>query len=411
MGKEGKGHGHSHSHGHGHDHHEHEGTDMKVVAFIGIAIITLFYVLGELGIAVYINSLVLLSDGFHNLSDVVSLYIAFWANRASKRESSSEMSYGWARTEILGGLTNGCFLLSLCLYVVLESIPKFIRPEPIQGGLMFMITAGIGLAINFTGTIVFWATGQSHGHSHSHGHGHGHGHGHKDKKKKEDHAPLIESVDISNDSQVFETSEKKHKKAKKEKKKRRDENVHAVFLHFLGDAISSCLVLGAGALIHFFDGEWTMYIDPVSSLLVVGIILWTTVPLVKRCSLILLQRSPRDIDVENVKTSILNIVGVVNVHDMHMWQLIDGMTITSVHIAVEEGADFTNIVKEVRKLLHDYGIHSSSIQPEFVPRTTNKPADYCEENCVQECDEDWCCKKSADKKKKMDKEYSIKTHV
>ena len=80
---------------------------------------------------------------------------------------------------------------------------------------MFMITAGIGLAINFTGTIVFWgirnsnhylhslATGQSHGHSHSHGHGHGHGHGHKDKKKKEDHAPLIESVDISNDSQVF----------------------------------------------------------------------------------------------------------------------------------------------------------------------------------------------------------------
>lgn len=54
---------------------------MKVVAFIGIAIITLFYVLGELGIAVYINSLVLLSDGFHNLSDVVSLYIAFWANR------------------------------------------------------------------------------------------------------------------------------------------------------------------------------------------------------------------------------------------------------------------------------------------------------------------------------------------
>jgi hypothetical protein len=58
------------------------------------------------------------------------------------------------------------------------------------------------------------------------------------------------------------------------------------------------------------------------------------------------------------------------VHDFHMWQLIDGMTITSVHIAVEEGADFTNIVREVRKLLHDYGIHSSSIQPEFVPRTT-----------------------------------------
>jgi Co/Zn/Cd efflux system component len=84
-------------------------------------------------------------------------------------------------------------------------------------------------------------------------------------------------------------------------------NVHAVFLHFLGDAISSCLVLGAGALIHYFDGPWTMYIDPASSLLVCGIILWTTLPLVLRCSMILLQRSPHDIDVENVKTSILNV--------------------------------------------------------------------------------------------------------
>lgn len=96
---------------------------------------------------------------FHNLSDVVSLYIAFWcaslfwrdlplafkfivfmifvplltcrAVQASKRESSDQMSYGWVRSEILGGLTNGCFLLSLCLYVALESIPRFIEPPGI----------------------------------------------------------------------------------------------------------------------------------------------------------------------------------------------------------------------------------------------------------------------------------------
>jgi len=88
---------------------------------------------------------------FHNLSDVVSLYIAFWyrdtgqavsclcvalisvllyhrAVQAAKRESNDKMSYGWVRSEILGGLTNGCFLLSLCLYVALESIPRFIDP-------------------------------------------------------------------------------------------------------------------------------------------------------------------------------------------------------------------------------------------------------------------------------------------
>jgi len=159
--------------------------DSKLIAFASIGVLTFIYVLGELAAAIYLESLVLLSDGFHNLSDVVSLYIAYWAQQAAKRDTSHDMSYGWARTEILGGLTNGCFLLSLCFYVVLECIPKFIRPNPIESGVIFMVTAAVGLAVNTIGTIVFCITGQSHGHSHSHGHGgHGHGHDHKEKKKE-----------------------------------------------------------------------------------------------------------------------------------------------------------------------------------------------------------------------------------
>jgi Co/Zn/Cd efflux system component len=75
--------------------------------------------------------------------------------QAPKKEQSDKMSYGWARSETLGGLTNGCFLLSLCLYVALQSIPKFIKPERIESGWPFIIVAGVGLFLNTVGTIVF----------------------------------------------------------------------------------------------------------------------------------------------------------------------------------------------------------------------------------------------------------------
>jgi len=130
--------------------------DAKLGAFMFIGILTFFYVIAEIGVAIYLNSLVLLSDGFHNLSDVISLYIAYWARQATKRDSSDDMSYGWARAEILGGLTNGCFLLSLVLYVMLESINKFIKPTAIESGILFIIISGSGLAINTIGTIVFF---------------------------------------------------------------------------------------------------------------------------------------------------------------------------------------------------------------------------------------------------------------
>jgi len=167
--------------------------------------------LGELTVAIYLESLVLLSDGFHNLSDVVSLYIAYWAQQAAKRDTSHDMSYGWVRTEILGGLTNGCFLLSLCFYVVLEAIPKFIKPHPIESGFMFMITAGVGLAVNIIGTVVFCITGQAHGHSHSHGHGHDHKEK-KDTKEDNSHKHGHAAIQVDSFDGIDVKKEKKEKK-------------------------------------------------------------------------------------------------------------------------------------------------------------------------------------------------------
>jgi len=344
------------------------------------------YCIAELAAAIYVGSLTLLSDGFHNLSDVLSLGIAYWAQKVSGRNSDDSMSYGWARSEILGGLTNGCFLISLCLYVGLEAIPRFINPPPIEAGMIFIIIAACGLGVNTFGTLLFAGVGLEHshgGHSHSHG-DHDHGHGKKQSRSSDD------------ESQNLLVEEPVKKKAK-----RRDWNMIAVFLHYLGDAVSSLFVLSTGLIIHFVpDKAWVHYIDPASSLLIVAIILATTIPLVKRCSMILLQSVPSTIEMETLRSDILKLRGVLQLHDFHVWQLVDGMIICSVHLICEEGTDYTTIVSAVKQILHSQGIHSSAIQPEFVQR--NLAADeidgksFCPENCVKECDEDWCCKKTAE---------------
>jgi len=385
-----------------------EPWDVKQVAFVFVGVITLFYVIGELGVAITKDSLVLLSDGFHNLSDVFALYIAYWARKASKWNMSQKMSYGWARSETLGALTNGMFLLSLCLYVMLQTIPRFISPEPVEGSLSFIIVAAAGLAINTLGTGIFALTGQGHSHSHGGGHGHDHGHSHSSGKDSHSHSEKKEKKEKKEKhghghehEHGHAHSEKKQKKEKhshshdeKPKKEKMDANTHAVFLHYLGDAISSLMVLAAGLLMHFFsDANWVKYIDPITSLLVVALILWTTIPLVKSCSLILLQSTPTHVDPSEVRGQILNVPGIIGLHDFHVWQLVDGLVICSVHVSVEQGADFINVVGGVKNIFHRYGIHSSAIQPEFIIRDEEgRYSEFCVQNCVEDCKEDWCCK-------------------
>jgi len=164
----------------------------------------------------------------------------------------------------------------------------------------------------------------------------------------------------------------------------------------LVNMFSSLLILGTGFLLQFFSGSWTDYIDPAASVLIVGLILWTTIPLVKKCSKILLQSTPADMEIDSLRDTILEIAGVESLHELHVWQLTDGMIVSSAHIAVEEGVEWPVIVRHIRGILHENGIHSSTIQPEFVPKN-KKLSDFCEEHCVKNCEEDWCCKKKTDR--------------
>jgi len=352
------------------------------------------------------------------------LYIAFWAAQAAKRDVSDTMSYGWVRSEILGGLTNGCFLLSLCLYVVLEAIPRFIDPPELDAGWPFIAVAGAGLAVNTIGTLAFAATGISHGHSHGGGGDHGHSHGghgghggHGKKKKKKGHGHSHGGHDEHEeheehahgdelDSLIHKSEKKKsdhgHSHGGHGKKKKGgfriklDLNMWGVFIHYLGDMISSAVVLVTGILLHFVGGDWTLYVDPVASLLIVALIMWTTIPLVKECSMILLQSTPSSVALDTIRDELYELQGVESVHDLHVWQLAEGKVVASVHISVEEGMDFIPCLKEVKGVFHQHGIHSITVQPEFVPKD-HPVLEFCEENCVQDCEEDWCCKKTADR--------------
>jgi cation diffusion facilitator family transporter len=158
---------HGHAHGGGKNHQE-EDDWKKIVSFWSIGLLTAAYCIVEVAAGVYLSSLTLLSDAFHNLSDVASLYIAYWALKAARRDSGDEMTYGWARTELIGGLINGCALLSLCIYIVLEAIPRYISAASDDGSncsdpshlsvsndKMFVYVAAGGLAVNTIGTIMF----------------------------------------------------------------------------------------------------------------------------------------------------------------------------------------------------------------------------------------------------------------
>jgi zinc transporter 1 len=421
-------------------------------------------------VGVWFHILVLVSDGFHNLSDVVALAIGLWASKKSRSAKSMQYSYGFARTELLGALVNGCFLLSLAFYVFLEAIPKFILPAypPDKISFLFIIGASVGLGLNAMGALVFFVTGKGHSHAgHSHEHGGGGG-GHAPQKTVEEkRKKTLKEVPLSGSGKWAEVepllSPEKSPAVSSEQEMHShthddgpshshahdhhaadgaggmeelkhdhhadhadeghshshgsdgndghshagehhaDANLYAIFLHFLGDALSSVFVLATALLWYFFPcagkgcvNWWIVYIDPATSLIVVGIILWTTVPLVKNVLSILLQKVPKGVDSDVITAQLRKVNGVVSVHDLHIWELVGGLNLASVHLdCVGDGSDFNETLQNVRKVFHRNKIHSVTVQPEFVG-DDHPGRSHCETMCVSECIETWCCEPELD---------------
>lgn len=373
--------------------------EIRIIALL--AIDTVFFLL-EVIIGYAVHSLALIADSFHMLNDIFSLIVALWAVRVStQKDADAKYTYGWKRAEILGALINAVFLLALCFSILIEAIQRLITPSIITNPKLILYVGTSGLISNIVGLFLF----HEHGHSHGGGSDHGHSHGldsdeensvgavlpenivanyderssllkkkkstvysHEPAKQNDYHATLNDDhVESSDSHEGHSHSHGDHSHSKAPQKKTKSMNMHGVFLHVLGDALGNIGVILTAIFIWKTDYSWKYYSDPLISLVITAIIFSSALPLCRRASRILLQATPSTISADSVQDDILKVEGVVSVHDFHIWNLTEDIFIASLHVEVGASPEtFLVIASSIRAALHNYGIHSATVQPEFI---------------------------------------------
>ncbi len=227
-------------------------------------------------------------------------------------------------------------------------------------------------------------------------------------------------------------------------------NMRGVFLHVLGDALGSVIVVVNAIIFNFvwkpciagemcvnpcinshttdhqhvnhtlvdllegptmsatkFAGPcWVLYLDPTLCIIMVGILLYTTFPLLKESALILLQTVPKQINMHRLNERLLCLDGVLAIHELHIWQLAGSRIIATAHIKCQDPTSYMEVAKRIKESFHDEGIHATTIQPEFVTFNSESRDSLCELSCRTQCAPKLCCgsadKQNTDKKASSD---------
>ncbi|KAL8850473.1 MAG: hypothetical protein Q9221_004615 [Calogaya cf. arnoldii] len=188
-------------------------------------------------------------------------------------------------------------------------------------------------------------------------------------------------LDGSPKSKSYDHADHKHSQPQQESKaghSHGDLNMRGVFLHVMGDALGNIGVIGSALIIWLTSWSWRYYADPAISLVITVIILGSAIPLCRAASRILLQAVPPGINVDDIQADIQDLPGVISCHHLHIWQLSDTKKIASLHVQIEfdfkgEGsARYMQLARAIRRCLHAYSIHSSTIQPEFCLDSTHR---------------------------------------
>ena len=301
-------HADQHIDGDSHDHHDHSHGAGHVHApadfgkAFAIGVALNTALVAAEGIYGYLgNSTALMADAGHNLSDVLGLIVAWSASVAAKRAPSGRFTYGFRRTSILAALANAIFLLVATGAIGLESIQRLWSPEPVAG-ITVMVVAAIGILINGATALLF-ASGR-----------------------------------------------------------KGDINIRGAFLHMAADAAVSAGVVVAVALILLTGWLW---LDPVTSLLICAVILWSTWGLLRASVSLSLDAAPRGTDVEEVRQFLLSRPGVATVHDLHVWPISTTETAMTCHIVMPDGHPGDEFLLEsAHTLRHSFRIGHSTLQIE-----------------------------------------------
>ncbi|KAL0230838.1 hypothetical protein PCE1_003215 [Barthelona sp. PCE] len=355
----------------GHDHdHKHSKSPEKgsSVAYITMVYLTGLFFVVELLAGYIFSSLALISDAMHMLLDFSALILALSFKKISLRPRSSSNTYGFQRGEVIGGLCNGVVMLTLSFFITLESFEKILGGDEhgTEVGIPLMTVATIGLFINIIGIKLFHGEihqdcDHSHGgHSHSHGHGEKCNHDHGNSEKNKD------DVDL---------------------------NAMGALLHIIGDLLGSIAVLISGAIIYWTDWKYKHLADPIASLMIAIFMVFSATPMVKKAIAILLQSTPTSIDSKKIKEKLMEIPDIVGVHDLHIWSLVRSTIVCSAHVTVVDSADWNSVATVAKRMLHDVGVHSTTLQPEFVQLQEGVTLNFddCSFRCCEKAKA--CCQK------------------
>uniref|UniRef100_A0A7N0SVY0 Metal tolerance protein 1-like n=1 Tax=Kalanchoe fedtschenkoi TaxID=63787 RepID=A0A7N0SVY0_KALFE len=315
------------------------------------------------------NSLAILTDAAHLLSDVAAFAISLFSLWASGWEATPRQSYGFFRIEILGALVSIQLIWLLTGILVFEAIQRLIHDTgEVKGLLMFAVSA-IGLLVNIIMALVL---GHNHGHGHDHGHG-DHGHGHEDHHEgthshgistvAHHHGSHSKACEHSHGGEHHENdlSDPLVKKPKAEKQQ--NINVQGAYLHVLGDFFQSIGVMIGGAII-WFKPEWKI-VDLICTLLFSLIVLATTIRMLRNILEVLMESTPREIDATRLEKGLCEMEEVVAVHELHIWAITVGKVLLACHVNIKPDADADMVLDKVIEYIRkEYNISHVTIQIE-----------------------------------------------
>ncbi|XP_065860029.1 metal tolerance protein 1 isoform X2 [Euphorbia lathyris] len=328
------------------------------------------------------NSLSILTDAAHLLSDVAAFAISLFSLWAAGWEATPRQSYGFFRIEILGALVSIQLIWLLAGILVYEAIVRLIHDTGDVDGFLMFLVAAFGLVVNI---IMAFLLGHDHGHGHghddhSHGFGHSHGstiithhdhhhhghHHHKEQSKDEHHdheePSHVEKHPASEHAKEHTETLLNEGKGKGEKKKR-NINVQGAYLHVLGDSIQSIGVMIGGGII-WYKPEWKI-VDLICTLIFSVVVLGTTIQMLRNILEVLMESTPREIDARKLEKGLLEMDEVMAIHELHIWAITVGKVLLACHVKIRPEANpdivLDNVVDYIRR---EYNISHVTIQIE-----------------------------------------------
>ena len=291
-------------------HSSHQMPAGKKQLTLALAITALWFLI-ELAGGVYANSLALLADAAHMLTDLAALGLSLFALKISARPATQEKTFGYLRAEILAALANGIFLILIGLFIFYESYQRWGAPPEVKSVPM-LVVATTGLLANL---VTAWLLYRS---------------------------------------------------------RRENLNLRGAFLHVLGDTLGSIGAILAGVLM--MVRHWYLA-DPIVSAIVGGLVLYSSWELVAESVDVLLEGTPRHLKISNILNDLGSMPGVVSVHDLHVWSIASELTAMSGHIVLRPGEDAGRALAGASRLMREkYGIEHTTIQIEF-ENWTSSPGD------------------------------------